>query len=122
MPTNKKTIVIGASSNPERSVYKALSLLKNKGHEIYAIGKKEEEVHGIPIHGQTTIQQDVDTITIYLNAANQQQYYPYILSSQAKRIIFNPGAENPELKALAQYHGIQTEDACTLVLLQTGQY
>lgn len=122
MPASKKTIVIGASSNPERSAYKALALLKNHGHEIYAIGIREEVVHGISIHAQAAFQQDVDTITLYLNAAHQQQYYPYILSTQARRIIFNPGAENPELAALAQHHGIQTEEACTLVLLKTGQY
>ena len=65
---------------------------------------------------------NVDTVTLYLNAQNQKQYYDYILSLKPKRIIFNPGTENPELYKLAKENNIQVMEACTLVLLSTGQY
>ncbi len=67
-------------------------------------------------------EESVDTITLYLNSNNQKQYYDYILSLQPKRIIFNPGAENDELEELANKNGIKTMEACTLVMLSTGQY
>ena len=65
---------------------------------------------------------DLDTVTLYLNAGNQKQYYDYIFSLHPKRIIFNPGAENEELFSLARKKGILPQEACTLVLLSTGQY
>lgn len=65
---------------------------------------------------------DIDTVTLYLNPANQVPYYDYIISLKPKRIIFNPGTENDELESLANKNGIQTMEACTLVLLSTSQY
>ncbi|MBK8956179.1 MAG: CoA-binding protein [Saprospiraceae bacterium] len=122
MSETKKTIVLGASTNPERSVYKAIFHLKNAGHEIILIGKTPGEVHGVPIQTDRSLHKDVDTITLYLNSKHQEQWYSYILALQPRRLIFNPGAENSELSNLANQHGIQTEEACTMVLVQTGQY
>ena len=65
---------------------------------------------------------DVHTVTLYLNPSHQKEYYDYILSLRPKRIIFNPGTENAELYRLANDHDIETREACTLVLLSTGQY
>lgn len=118
----KKTLVLGASDNPSRYSYLALNQLKNYGHPVVAIGKREGMVNGISIHKQSAPQQDIDTITLYLNPANQKQYYDYILSLQPKRIIFNPGTENPELAEMAENSGIETLEACTLVMLSTNQY
>ena len=64
----------------------------------------------------------VDTVTLYLNPKAQQDYYDYILSLKPRRVIFNPGTENSEFRKLAEAHGIQCEEACTLVLLNTNQY
>jgi predicted CoA-binding protein len=66
--------------------------------------------------------EDVDTVTLYLNSLHQKEYYNYILSLKPKRVIFNPGAENEELSKLAKDNGIQPIEACTLVMLSTGQY
>jgi hypothetical protein len=59
---------------------------------------------------------------MYLNPSHQVEYYPAILKARPRRIIFNPGAENPELEQLARQEGIQPQNACTLVLLSTGQF
>ncbi len=118
----KKTIVLGASANPERYSFLAINKLNAYGHPVVAIGKKKGEIAKVAIETEPKPLDDVDTVTLYLNANNQKQYYNYILSLNPKRIIFNPGAENEELNKLAIEKGIKTIEACTLVLLSTGQY
>ena len=118
----KKTVVLGASPNPQRYSYLAVQRLRNAGHPVAAIGRKAATVGDVEIVTDRHAAKDVDTVTLYLNATNQKEYYDYILSLHPRRIIFNPGAENPELEALAASHGIQPVEACTLVLLSTGQY
>lgn len=118
----KKTIVLGASDNPSRYSYLAVEKLNRFGHPVVAIGKKEGKVGEINVIKERPDEKEVDTVTLYLNPQNQQQYYDYILSLHPKRIIFNPGTENEELYALAKQNGIQPVEACTLVMLSTGQY
>lgn len=122
MTEKKKTLVLGASDNPSRYSYLALQRLRGKGHPVVAIGKKNGIVADVPIEKEKKDFDNVDTVTLYLNPMHQQQYYDYIISLKPKRIIFNPGAENDELSALATKNGIKPMDACTLVLLATGQY
>lgn len=118
----KKTLVLGASENPERYSYLAVQRLLSHNHPVVAIGKKAGNVHGINIYNDQREEKDIDTVTLYLNPGNQKKYYDYILSLKPKRIIFNPGTENDEFESMAQIKGIQTMEACTLVLLSTGQY
>lgn len=118
----KFTLVLGASSNQSRYSYKAIKLLTQFQHPILAIGKRAGQIDETPILTEMKDVQQIDTVTMYLNAQNQKQYYDYILSLHPKRIIFNPGAENEELEALAKKNQIKTMEACTLVLLHTGQY
>lgn len=118
----KKTLVLGASANPSRYSYLAINRLRNHNHPVVAIGRKNEKVSDVEVETEKKPFDDVDTVTLYLNPRNQQQYYDYILSLNPKRIIFNPGAENEELADLAHQKGIQTMEACTLVMLGTGQY
>jgi len=120
--TNKKTLVLGASANPARYSYLALNRLQSKGHDVIAIGKRPGRVGEVEIDTEKKQVDDVDTVTLYLNAGNQKQYYDYIFSLHPKRIIFNPGAENDELATLAKQRGIEPQEACTLVLLSTEQY
>jgi hypothetical protein len=117
-----KTLIIGASANPTRYAYMALTQLLAKKHQVLAIGKKEEQVLGVNVASQPILTTEVDTVTLYLNATNQKPYYDYILSLHPRRIIFNPGTENDELMDLAQKNGIFAMEACTLVMLSTGQY
>lgn len=118
----KKTLVLGASGNPERYSHMAVKKLVANGHPVIAIGRKKGEIEGEPIVTELLPQVNIDTVTLYLNPANQVPYYNYILSLHPKRIIFNPGTENEELANLAQNKGIETREACTLVMLSTHQY
>lgn len=118
----KKTIVLGVSPNPERYAYKATKKLKYYGHEVIPMGIKKGEIEGITIQNDTPQYEAIDTVTLYLNAENQKSYYDYILSLNPKRIIFNPGTENSELMRMAKEKGIESEVACTLVLLSLGDY
>lgn len=122
MNTPKKTLVIGASNNPERYSFLAVNRLRNAGHPVVAIGLKPVQVADITVDTEKKPFDEVDTVTLYLNPSRQKEYYDYILSLKPKRIIFNPGTENEELEAKAKEQGIQTMDACTLVLLSTGQF
>jgi len=118
----KKTLVLGASENPARYSNLAINRLKNNRHPVFAIGRKKGMVSGIPIETEKIPWKDIDTITLYLNPRHQREYYDYILSLHPNRIIFNPGTENEELAELALEKGIRPLEACTLVLLSTGQY
>jgi predicted CoA-binding protein len=122
MGTSKKTLVMGASTNPGRYAYKAIKMLQRYGHPVVAIGKKEDNLDGTKIEKEHVPFDDVDTITLYLNPMNQKQYYDYIVGLKPERVIFNPGTENPELYSLLRENGIDIEVACTLVMLSINQY
>lgn len=123
MSKNKnKTLVLGASEKEERYSNKAIHRLQAHQYEIIAIGKKTGNVSGTEIITQPLKTDDVDTVTMYLSQENQRPYYDYIFSLSPRRIIFNPGSENDELAQMAKAKGIKVQEACTLVLLGTGQY
>ena len=119
---NKKTLVLGASTKPERYAFKAIEKLVEKGHSVLAIGQNKGEVAGITIRTKNIPLANIHTITLYLNPLRQRDYYNYIIETKPKRVIFNPGTENPEFYQLLASNGIKTEVACTLVLLATSQY
>lgn len=118
----KTTLVLGASDNPSRYSYLAVQRLRNHGHPVFAIGRKHTCVGDVTVETEKKPLTGIDTITLYLNQQHQQEYYNYILSLKPRRIIFNPGAENDELDAMASAQGIETIEACTLVMLSTNQY
>ena len=117
-----KTLVLGASDNPSRYAYRAVHSLKNHGHDVVPVGIRPGTVAGLPIRTDRPQEAGIDTVTLYVGPQNQPGWYDYILGLRPRRILFNPGTENPELEELAQQQGIQTEEACTLVLLSIGQY
>lgn len=118
----KKTLVLGASPNPDRYSYAAVQRLVAAKHETVAIGLRKGKVAGIEIQtGQVPIA-DLDTIALYIGADRQPPLYQYILSLQPKRIIFNPGTENAQLARLAKGHDIETVFGCTLVMLSLDTY
>ncbi len=118
----KKTLVLGASENPARYSNLAIKKLVSYQHPVVAIGRRRGAVNGVQIETEQKNFENVDTVTLYLNPTHQKTYYDYIISLHPRRIIFNPGAENDELSSLAVQNGIQPQEACTLVLLSTGQY
>lgn len=119
---SKKTLVLGASPNPNRFSYKAVNRLHNYNHEVIALGIKKGEINGVKIHTELKDFENIHTVTLYLNPMRQKEYYNYILSLHPKRIIFNPGTNNEELSELAEENGIETVNMCTLVLLSTNNY
>lgn len=118
----KKTLVLGASPNPARYSYIATHRLLEKGHPVVLVGIKKGEIAGIPILNHREIQTDIHTITLYVGPENQREWYDYILDTKPKRLIFNPGTENDELAQKAQQAGIQTLEACTLVMLSLDSF
>jgi hypothetical protein len=122
LSTGKKTLVLGASGNPGRYSYLAVTRLRGVGHPVVAIGRKQAKVGDVEIGTDKQHLADIDTVTLYLSPMHQKEYYDYILSLHPRRVIFNPGAENPELAILALANGIEPVEACTLVMLSTGQY
>jgi predicted CoA-binding protein len=120
--TEKKTLVLGASEKPWRYSYMAAQLLKSKGHPVEAIGLSKGKMGDIHIQTGKPELRDVHTVTMYVAPEHQPALYDYIFSLNPRRIIFNPGTENAELEQLAAEKGIEVEEACTLVMLRTGQF
>ncbi|MBT8316555.1 MAG: CoA-binding protein [Lutibacter sp.] len=119
---NKKTLVIGASLNPNRYSYLAIQKLIANAIEVRALGRKKGEIFNVKINTFKKFFKDIHTITVYLNKKNQVEFYNYILEINPKRVIFNPGTENVELEKLLSKNMIPFERSCTLVLLGIGEY
>tara|TARA_R110000782_G_scaffold134552_1_gene226906 strand:+ start:866 stop:1225 length:360 start_codon:yes stop_codon:yes gene_type:complete len=118
----KKTLVLGASLNPNRYSNLAIRRLVDSGVETLAYGLREGEVSGVNISNNFDKINDIHTITLYLNPKRQEEYFKEIISLAPRRVIFNPGTENPTFYKLLEKNGIEVNVACTLVLLSTGQY
>lgn len=118
----EKTLIIGASSNPERYSYLAAQKLLAHGYEIEMIGKRQDVIFDRAIDTQKKDFEDIDTVTLYISEKFQPEYYEYIISLNPRRVIFNPGTENPEFEEMLIQNDIHVEEACTLVLLGSGQY
>ena len=117
-----KTLVIGASINPERYAYKAVNLLVKNEIEVVPMGVKPGLVANLSIVSPLIFQVNIHTITLYIGASKQEPYFDFILKINPKRVLFNPGTENPKLAKLLNEKGIVWENACTLILLSTNQY
>ena len=117
-----KTLVIGASAKPERYSYQAIKRLKAKDYPVVALGLKAGEIHGETIHTTKEIWTDIDTVSLYVGPAHQDNYIDYVIGLNPRRVLFNPGTENPAFESRLKAKGILAERACTLVLLSTNQY
>ncbi len=117
----KKTLVVGASPNPERYSYKAVERLRQNGHPVYAFGFREGTIADVTMSTAWPTE-GFDTVTLYLNPQRQQQYYERILALRPKRVLFSPGTENPPFERQLSESGIVAEEVCTLVLLSIGEY
>ena len=118
----KRTVVIGASTNPSRYSYKAVEHLTQHGHEAFPIGIKDGKINEVSILLGMPQIEDVHTVSLYVNPQRQPEYYDYIFGLSPGRIIFNPGTQNPELMELARTKGIEVVDGCTLVMLASGEF
>ena len=118
----KKTAVLITSPKSDRYSYKAVKMLIEHSVPVIPVGYKTGKIDGIKIiPGQPDIN-GLHTLSIYLNPINQEFFHDYILKLNPKRVIFNPGTENPTLQDKLDSHNIFWEEACTLVLLSTGQF
>ena len=117
-----RVLIFGASTNPDRYAYKALELLVEKGHEVYLKGNKAGIALGFAIQVGTNDFDHIHTVTLYVGPQNQQNLIEDLIQIKPKRIIFNPGTENPNLYAEIEKLNIKVEEACTLVLLHTKQF
>ena len=118
----KTTALIGANDNPEKYAYKAAVSLLRHGHKVILIGNKVGNIIGEEIITDKPSLDNLDTVTLYINAQNQKEWYNTILNWSPKRIIFNPGTENPEFESIVKAHGIEVIQGCTLVMLSIGNY
>ncbi len=117
-----KTLVIGATPNPNRYAFRAVRLLSNYGHEVIPVGIRKGIIENHEIVLGKPELTDIHTVTLYVGAERQTEYYDYILGLKPKRIIFNPGTENEEFINLAHQNNIETIEDCTLVMLNSGIY
>lgn len=118
----KKTLVIGASEKIDRYANKAVRMLQDHNVPVVAFGNKEGKINETVISKEFPKDKDVHSVTLYLSARNQPEFYDKIIDLKPKRVIFNPGTENPEFEKQLKENGIESEIACTLVLLSTNSY
>ena len=118
----QNTLVFGASLKPNRYSNLAIHRLRENGENTLAFGMKSGLVNDVQIKTNLGELPNIDVVTLYLNPERQKQYYKAIIALAPKKVIFNPGTENPEFYELLRENNIEVEVACTLVLLATGQY
>lgn len=121
MNNKKKTVVIGASPNPQRYAYVATERLRNHGHNVVPVGLREGKIGETPILKDFPEIDDVDTVTLYVGPRHQDYWKDYIYALKPRRVIFNPGTES-DFENELEKKGIETLEACTLVLLSTGEF
>lgn len=119
---DKITLVLGASLKPERYSNKAVHALVDKNHSVMAFGLRVGNIRGVEVQNRLPLKLAIDTVTLYVNASRQKEYYSYLVDLKPRRVIFNPGTENFELISILEKEGIITEIACTLILLSIGNY
>ena len=122
MREDKKTMVLGVSPDPGKRAHQVCKKLLEKGHTIIPLGIRPGKVNDISILTEKTQPEEVHTIVIYLRASRQKDWISFILASNPKRIIFNPGAENPELDKIAKEKEIEVLNECTLLMLSSNRY
>ena len=118
----KKSLVIGASERSDRYAHMAIRTLLHAGHPVYAVGLRKGKVESVEIQTGQPLIEDLDTVTLYVGPKNQPPIYNYLVKLKPKRVIFNPGTENPELYEILRRNGIEVVPACTLVMVNIGTY
>jgi predicted CoA-binding protein len=121
--TSHRTVIIGASDKPDRYSHMAQLLLREHGHEVVPVHPKLASIAGVPVVADLSqISGPVDTATMYVGVAISSGLADKLIALKPRRVIFNPGAENPELAAKLEAAGVVAQEACTLVLLRNGQF
>lgn len=122
-PSTERVVIVGASDKPERYAYLALKMLQEHGHEVVPVHPRLKEIEGVPVVPElTAITGTVDTVTLYVGPAISSGLVSALIGLHPRRVILNPGTENPDLEKALVAAGIRVELACTLVMLRTGQF
>ncbi|MEZ4808109.1 MAG: CoA-binding protein [Flavobacteriales bacterium] len=116
------TIVLGASEKPHQYAHMAVQRLVGADHPVHAVGRRAGRIGAVPIDTQIDPTFPVHTVTMYLSEKNQQDWQERLLSPRPKRVIFNPGAENPAFEKELERTGVEVVHGCTLVMLATVVY
>ena len=119
---NKKTLVLGASTNPERFSFMAVRKLKFSHIPVVAVGLREGVIFGVRIETPFPKFENIDTVTLYIGPKSLPAYYDYILGLNPRRVIFNPGTESPEFAAMLSASGVEVVHACTLIMISNNLY
>ncbi|MBX3040547.1 MAG: CoA-binding protein [Bdellovibrionaceae bacterium] len=115
--------ILGASKNPERFSYRAFRMLSDYGHRPVPVSPKMKELEGVPVYESLKdLKGPIDTLTMYVGPDRSTALSDQILALHPKRVIFNPGSENPTLARALEKSGVQVIEDCTLVMLQEGTF
>jgi len=116
--------VLGASPNPERYSNKAIRMLREYGHEVVPVNPGQQEIEGLPVVPDLAqlASGSIDTVTMYVQASRSDSLLDVLVALRPRRVIFNPGAENPTLAAKLEKAGIEPVENCTLVMLRVGSF
>ncbi len=121
--SSKRVAILGASDRPDRYAYRAFALLRQHGFHPVPVHPTLGEIDGIPVSKDlASLHGPIGTLTLYVNPTISESLAGAIVSLNPGRVIFNPGTESPALQSRLSAAGIPFEEACTLVLLQTGQF
>jgi predicted CoA-binding protein len=122
-PQSERVVIVGASDKPDRYAFQAFTLLRDHGHEVVPVHPRLTEIEGVPVVSELSqVTGAVDTVTLYVGPAISSGLAETLIALHPRRVITNPGTENPALEAKLQAAGIDVQQACTLVLLRTGQF
>ena len=100
-----------------------MEMLQRHGYCAIPVNPAFSEVLGVPAHRSIgDVEEEIDTVTMYVGAARSEPLIGEILAANPRRIIFNPGAENDHLATEAEAQGIEVVNGCTLVMLDSGTF
>ncbi len=120
---NKHVAIIGASSDPKRFSHQAQVSLKDNGYNCFLVNPNQKKIDGFKVYSSFEhIPSDIDTITVYISPSKQSSLFEDIKNKGCRRVIFNPGTENPHLASQLKELGVEVVNACTLVMLQSGSF
>lgn len=122
--TKEKVAILGASDNPDRYSYKAFKMLQEYGHTPYPVHPSLESIENVKVMHQLAdlSNEKIDTLTLYVNPRILETYVDQVIALKPRRVIFNPGTESFAIEQKFENAGIQTLEACTLVMLRTHQF
>ena len=117
-----KMLVLGAAANHDRYSHKAVKSLIRHGFEVVAVGFRSGFINDVEILTGLPEINDVDTVLLYMGEKRQKEYYDYLITLKPRRVIFNPGTKNPELKKILKKKGIETVEDCALIMLNSRSF